>query len=113
MIDKIIMWLCHIRYKKYGMPIFYIKGLKKDYPKYLIYTEDEKVYQRMDRFWATGKRGRGMTEYRFENDALYRYTPVNPGNAEIAKKELVITKDEFLMCYIKWICSESKAKREK
>lgn len=52
MIDKIIMWLCHIRYKKYGMPIFYIKGLKKDkdYPKYLLYTEDEKVYQRMDRF---------------------------------------------------------------
>lgn len=52
MIEKIIMWLCHVRYKKYGMPIFYIKGLKKDndYPKYLLYTEDEHVYQRMDRF---------------------------------------------------------------
>jgi hypothetical protein len=52
MICRIIMWLCHIRYKKYGMPIFYIKGLKKDkdYPKYLLYTEDENVYQRMDRF---------------------------------------------------------------
>jgi hypothetical protein len=39
-------------YKNYGMPIFYIKGLKKDgdYPKYLLYTEDENVYQRMDRF---------------------------------------------------------------
>ena len=41
---------CHIGYKKHGMPIFYIKGLKKDYPKYLLYTEDENVYQRMDRF---------------------------------------------------------------
>lgn len=52
MIVKIIMWLCHISYKKYGMPIFYIRGTKKDkdYPKYLLYTEDEKVYQRMDRF---------------------------------------------------------------
>lgn len=52
MIEKIILWLCHIRYKKFSMPIFYIKGLKKDhdYPKYLLYTEDEHVYQRMDRF---------------------------------------------------------------
>lgn len=50
-----------------------------------------------------------MIEYRFENDALYRYTPVD---ANIAKKELVITKDEFLMCYMKWICSESKAESE-
>lgn len=52
MIAKIILWLCHIMYKKYRMPIFYIKGLKKDkdYPKYLLYTEDENVYQKMDRF---------------------------------------------------------------
>ena len=50
MIDKIIMWLCHIRYKKYGMPIFYIKGIENDYSKYLLYTEDENVYQRMDKF---------------------------------------------------------------
>ena len=49
-IDKIIMWLCHIRYKKYGMPIFYIKGNGKDYPKQLLYTEDENVYQRMSEF---------------------------------------------------------------
>ncbi len=48
MIDKIIMWLCHIRYKKYGMPIFYIKGIECQ--KYLLYTENENVYQRMDRF---------------------------------------------------------------
>lgn len=50
MIDKIIMWLCHIKYKKYGMPILYIKGIESKYPRYLIYTEDEYVYKRMDRF---------------------------------------------------------------
>lgn len=50
MIVNIIMWLCHIMYKKYGMPIFYIKGNGKDYPKHLLYTENENVYQRMDRF---------------------------------------------------------------
>lgn len=47
-----------------------------------------------------------MTEYTFENNALYRYIPID---ANTTKRELVITKDEFLMCYIKWICSESKA----
>lgn len=52
-----------------------------------------------------------MTEYTFENNSLYRYTPI-AANSEIARKELVITKDEFLMCYIKWICSESKAESE-
>lgn len=29
MIDRFIMWLLHLRYKKYGMPIFYIKGPEK------------------------------------------------------------------------------------
>lgn len=48
MIDRLIMWLCHIKYKKYNLPIFYIKGTKKDYPKYLLYTEDATVYKRMD-----------------------------------------------------------------
>lgn len=50
MIDRFIMWLCHIKYKKYNMPIFYIKGNGKDYPKQLLYTEDKRVYQRMDNF---------------------------------------------------------------
>lgn len=48
MIDRIIMWICHIKYKKYGKPIFYIKGIDKEYPKYLLYTENERVYQKMD-----------------------------------------------------------------
>lgn len=48
MISKLIMWLCHIKYKKYGMPIFYIKGTGEDFPKYLIYTEDKFVYKTMD-----------------------------------------------------------------
>ena len=50
MIDRIIMWLCHIRYKKFNMPILYMKGNGKDYPHYLLYTENENVYQRMDKF---------------------------------------------------------------
>lgn len=50
MIDRFIMWLCHIRYKKFGMPIFYIKGNGKDYPKQLLYTENESIYQRMNKF---------------------------------------------------------------
>ncbi len=48
MIDKLIMWLLHSRYKKYKKPIFYIKGIDKDYPKYLLYTEDEFIYKKMD-----------------------------------------------------------------
>ena len=48
MIDRLIMWLCHIRYKKYGTPIFYIRGTGEDFPKYLIYTEDKSVYKKMD-----------------------------------------------------------------
>lgn len=50
-----------------------------------------------------------MIEYNFENDVLYRYTSID---TNISKKELVITKEEFLMCYIKWICSESKTESE-
>lgn len=64
MISKIIFWLIHIEYKKrvkhinFCMPMLYIKGLKKDYPKYLIYTEDENVYQIIDMFCATNIRKR-------------------------------------------------------
>lgn len=47
-----------------------------------------------------------MAVYKFKNNALYRYIPVD---AESVKVELVITKEEFIMCYAKWICSESKA----
>lgn len=50
MIIRLIMWLCHIYYKKYREDIFYIKGTNKDYPKYLLYTENENVYSRMDKF---------------------------------------------------------------
>jgi hypothetical protein len=50
MLTKVIMFLCHIHYKKYNQPIFYIRGKEKDYPKYLLYTENENVYRRMDKF---------------------------------------------------------------
>ena len=48
MISKLIMWLCSIQYEKYGKSIFYIKGTGKDYPKYLLYTEQKNVADRMD-----------------------------------------------------------------
>lgn len=50
MIEKIIMWLCHIQYIKYKKSIFFIKGTGKDYPKYLLYTENPSTFDRMDRF---------------------------------------------------------------
>lgn len=50
LICRFVMWLMHTRYVKIGEPIFYIRGVGKDYPKYLLYTEDETVYRRMDKF---------------------------------------------------------------
>lgn len=50
MIFKIIMFLCSIYYKRYNQSIFYIKGTGKNYPKYLLYTENEKTYHKMDKF---------------------------------------------------------------
>lgn len=50
MICRLVMWWLHRQYIKYGMPIYYIKGNGKDYPRYMLYTEDEKIYKRMDAF---------------------------------------------------------------
>lgn len=50
MIARIIMFLCSIEYRKNKKPIFYIRGNGKDYPKYLLYTENENVYKRMNEF---------------------------------------------------------------
>ena len=50
MLTNIIMFLCHIQYKKYRKAIFYIRGTGKQYPNYLLYTEDKNVYQRMEDF---------------------------------------------------------------
>lgn len=48
---RIIMWCGHLLYKKYQHDaVLYIAGVGKDYPKYLLYTENENVYSRMDRF---------------------------------------------------------------
>ena len=49
LIYRFVMWLLHTQYVKFRAPVYFIKGVGKDYPKYLLYTEDEKVYQRMDR----------------------------------------------------------------
>ena len=50
MITRLIMWWLHRQYIKFGMPIFYIKGNDKDMYKYLLYTEDRNVYERMEHF---------------------------------------------------------------
>jgi hypothetical protein len=50
MISKIIMFLLHLEYKRVKNDIYYIKGTEENYPKYLLYTEKENVYKRMDRF---------------------------------------------------------------
>ena len=47
---RFVMWILHRQYIKRGKPILYIKGINKDYPKYLLYTENSDVYQRMDKF---------------------------------------------------------------
>ena len=48
-IERFVMWYLHTQYKKYGMPTFYIRGTDEDYPKYLLYTENEVMYQRFDK----------------------------------------------------------------
>lgn len=50
MLKKVVMWYLHQQYKKYGRSVFYIRGTGSDYPKYLLYTEKESVYERMDEF---------------------------------------------------------------
>lgn len=50
MITRLVMLWLHREYKKYGKPIYYIRGTGEDYPKYLLYTEDKQIYQRMDKF---------------------------------------------------------------
>lgn len=50
MLLRIALWILHRKYKKCGKPIFYVKGYKKHFPKYLLYTENENAYYRMDDF---------------------------------------------------------------
>lgn len=50
---RLIMFLCHIEYKrhkKFKEDFIYIKGTGKQYPRFLLYTEKENVYKRMNDF---------------------------------------------------------------
>lgn len=47
---RLVIWYLHKQYLRHNQPIFYIKGTEKDFPKYLLYTEDINVYKRMDSF---------------------------------------------------------------
>ena len=47
----IIMSLSHLLYIKHKKPpIIYIRGIGKDYPRYMLYTEDADVYKAMENF---------------------------------------------------------------
>lgn len=50
-LSPLITWLVHKCYKVYGDRIFYIEGTEQDYPKYLLYTEDEEVRKKMKKLW--------------------------------------------------------------
>lgn len=47
---RFIIWCLHKLYLKQNQPILYIRGTGKDFPKYLLYTENPNVYKRMDDF---------------------------------------------------------------
>ncbi len=56
MIKRFVIWWCHRQYMKNNRKndyettaVFYIKGHGKYYPKYLMYTEDERVYKMFDK----------------------------------------------------------------
>ena len=50
MVIRLLMHILHRYYKRCGQPIFFVKGTEEHYPRYLLYTEDEDVYKRMDDF---------------------------------------------------------------
>lgn len=47
---RLVIWYLRRLYKKTGKPILFLKGTGKDYPMYILYTEDEHAYDRMDNF---------------------------------------------------------------
>lgn len=48
---KIVMAWLRKEYKKYGGVAFHINGTQKDYPRYLLYTEDELVRVKLIMTW--------------------------------------------------------------
>jgi hypothetical protein len=50
-------------------------------------------------------------ELRFDDDKIYRYTPLLVFGDDVGKIELIMTKEIFIECYKKWI--EPQAEREK
>lgn len=55
MLNKIIIWLLQRRLnrlkKQQDTPYLYIKGIGKDYPKYLMYTDDASIALKMHRIF--------------------------------------------------------------
>ncbi len=46
-----IMLLCAIEYRKHRDNVLLIKGEDKDYPKYLVYTNDEYARKEIEGFF--------------------------------------------------------------
>ena len=47
MIIRFIIWYMSRLYKKGGWPLYEINGTGEDYPKYLLYTENERCRDKM------------------------------------------------------------------
>lgn len=49
-----------------------------------------------------------MSNFIIEDDRLIRSTPIYRGNGwvDVIENKLVITKDEFLACYNRWVKEE-------
>lgn len=41
MLARIILWLCHLQYKKFGKTVLFIEATNDKCPQYLFYTENE------------------------------------------------------------------------
>ena len=51
MILWLVFWWLRKQYKKHGGWIFYIAGTEQDYPRYMLYTEEEEVRGEMKKLW--------------------------------------------------------------
>ena len=50
--SRLVFWLLRRKYRKMydGYTVLFIRGTEKDYPRFLLYTEDESEYKRMNNF---------------------------------------------------------------
>ena len=49
-----------------------------------------------------------MSNFIIEDDRLIRYAPVYRDDTMISMEQLVITKEEFLACYNRWVQGDAE-----